>query len=253
MLKLFKRGRVYYVRGSVAGSHIYESTDTADRERAEAYLAWRQNQAWDRRFFGERATVTIGEATDKYLEERQPGDGEKLLITRILKHLGSSVLLTNINQEAVDRMLSCVLRPGAGPSTKRRVISPLEAILNHAARRGWCERPAFVKPDVPKGKTRWLTPQEFLNLHAACEKRQRRLGPLLHFMVCTGARVSEALELQWDQVDLQAGTAVFLKTKNGRKRVAHLPSACVSTLANLEQREGAVFRGLRDRPYATRH
>lgn len=240
-LTKFRRRHIWYVRGTVAKTTVYETTGSADRERAEAYRARREAQLWDRRFFGERATVSVGEAAAKYIEEKQPGDGDKLLIARILAHFGETKLLTDIDQAAADGMLRGVLRNAdtAAPATKRRTLSPLEAILNHAARRGWCNWPAFVKPDLVKAKPRWLTPVEAQALMQAAAKHLR---PLLHFLLCTGARLTEALELDWDQVDLAAETATFLETKNDRIRVAALPSACVVTLANLDRKEGAVFR-----------
>ena len=80
-----------------------------------------------------------------------------------------------------------------------------------------------------------------------------RLRALLHFLLCTGARLSEALDLDWQDVDLAERRAVFRETKNGFDRLAHLPSACVVTLANLPGREGAVFRRPDRQPYADRH
>jgi hypothetical protein len=59
------------------------------------------------------------------------------------------------------------------------------------------------------------------------------LQPLLHFILCTGARLSEALELRWEDVDLPALRVVFRDTKRGADRPAALPPAAVLALANL--------------------
>lgn len=243
-LKLYQRtrGGTWYVRGTVAKAPVNEATGTSDRARAEAYRARLEAKLWDRNFYGERAVVSLGEAVVRYLEEVQPGRGETPYVERIVGHFGETKLLREIDQAACDRMIGAIVKPGSGPATKRRVISVLEAILNHAARRKWCDRPSFVKPAPPKGKTTWLTPAQVQALLAAAAPHIR---PLLHFLVCTGARMSEALELDWAQVDLSRAEAVFLETKNGTKRVAAIPSACIVTLANLPHRDGAVFR----RPY----
>ena len=42
MLKKFKRGRVWYVRGTVRGVRVYETAGTADAARAEEYRARRE-------------------------------------------------------------------------------------------------------------------------------------------------------------------------------------------------------------------
>lgn len=67
------------------------------------------------------------------------------------------------------------------------------------------------------------------------------LRPLLVFLLATGARLSEALELDWQQLDLQHARALFLVTKNGKQRYAHLPPAAVAALAGMPHRDGQVF------------
>ncbi|MGH6976319.1 MAG: site-specific integrase, partial [Stellaceae bacterium] len=143
-----------------------------------------------------------------------------------------------------------VLKPNAAPATKARsVYVPLAAVLNHANRRGWCERPRFDMPKVPTGNTRWLTPSE---ARALIEHASAHLRPWLLFLVCTGARMSEALDLDWSDVDLPAAKAVFRMTKNSTSRAASLPTAAVLALAGLSQKEGLVFRRLDGEPYGDR-
>ena len=66
--------------------------------------------------------------------------------------------------------------------------------------------------------------------------------PTLVFLLCTGARTSEAIELDWRDLDLQGGRAIFWRTKTGKRRIAMLPPRAVATLAALQHREGPVFR-----------
>jgi integrase len=68
------------------------------------------------------------------------------------------------------------------------------------------------------------------------------LKPLLIFLLGTGARVSEALLLDWQDVDLAGGRAIFWQTKSGKRRVAELPPRVIAALAELPHREGRVFR-----------
>ena len=84
------------------------------------------------------------------------------------------------------------------------------------------------------------------------------LRPLIHFLLCTGARLSEALYLDWSDVDLPAAVAVFRDTKNSRDRAAALPPLAVM-LANLpyddeglRTRSGPVFRRDDGEPYVDR-
>lgn len=248
-LKRFRRGKTWYVRGTVAGSYCYETTGTADPKKAEAYRAKREAELWERRVYGDRAVVTFNEAAVSYLQARQPSDAEKLYIRRLTDHFGTTKL-AKIDQAALDRAYAEILKPDAAPATKARgVLSPLCAILNHAARRGWCGKPAFEHPQLPTGKTRWLSPLEYLQLEEAASEHIR---PLLRFIACTGARVAEAIELEWTAVDLPESKAVFWITKNTRPRAAALPPAAVVSLAKMETKEGRVFRRPDGEPYADR-
>ena len=70
------------------------------------------------------------------------------------------------------------------------------------------------------------------------------LKPLLTFLLCTGARLSEAVYLEWRDVDLIGARAIFWpdRTKSKRRRNVHLPPRIIAALANLPHRDGMVFR-----------
>ena len=143
-------------------------------------------------------------------------------------------------QDHLDKAARAILGENAKPATRNRaVITPHNAILRHASRRGWCVRPDFERPVMPEGKTRWLTPGEAEALIAGASPH---LKPLLRFFLCTGARGSEALDLEWSDVDLAERGLCSGVTKNGKDRFARLPPAAVIALSNLPGREGAVFR-----------
>jgi integrase len=75
------------------------------------------------------------------------------------------------------------------------------------------------------------------------------LRPLVIFMFYTGARVGEALWLDWRHVDLERRHVIFEKTKNGEARGVPLHERVVAALANLPHREGEVFRRQDGLPY----
>jgi len=78
------------------------------------------------------------------------------------------------------------------------------------------------------------------------------LRPLVIFLFGTGARLSEALNLEWSQVDLARQHVSFLDTKNSSDRGVPLHPRVVAELANLPGRQGNVFRRPDGRPYAFR-
>nr|WP_282571989.1 site-specific integrase [Roseomonas acroporae] len=154
-------------------------------------------------------------------------------------------LLKDIKQEQVDEAIEAIC-PGASPQRQvRAVITPLTAILNHAAYRDWCDPPRFKRPPGAAGekRTRWLTPDEYRRLLTSASPH---LQPMIVFMACTGARMGEVLTLQWRDVDLDHGRAVLrdVKAQHGvrRNRLCDLPPAAVEALRGIEGRQGEVFR-----------
>ena len=99
---------------------------------------------------------------------------------------------------------------------------------------------------MPTPAIRWLTLDEANRLIDACAEHLR---PLVIFMIYTGARVGEALWLDWRNLDLARRHVVFPKTKNGETRGVPLHDRVIVALANLPHREGEVFRRPDGLPY----
>lgn len=248
-LKLIKRGRVYYVRGTVRGIRCYETCGTSEPEQAKAYRAKREAELYERALFGARAVVSFKSAALSYLDFEARSERTKDYVNRLVEHFGTAKLAT-IDQAAADKAVTAIVGDDAAPATKiRTVYTPLTSVLMHAADRQWCDRPKFRRPSVPKSRTPWLAPEDALRLVDAAAPHLR---PLLHFILCTGARLSEALDLDWSDVDLPAAKVIFRETKNGRDRAAALPEAAILTVANLPGRAGKVFRRDDGDPYADR-
>jgi len=64
--------------------------------------------------------------------------------------------------------------------------------------------------------------------------------------------MSEALYLEWRDVDLRGGRAIFWQTKSGRRLNADLPPRIVATLSAMKRLAPAVFTTHRGRPYKDR-
>src|SRR5262249_11207941 len=161
--------------------------------------------------------------------------------------------LGEVNQEAAIRLREKILRPDASPSAyTRHVVTPLRSILNHAHDLGWCDAPRIKAPKQSEGRTRFLLPAEAERL---IEADASHLQPILVFLLCTGARMSEALELEWRDVDLEGGRVILWKTKTGRRRVAGLPPRAMAALAGLPTVRAGFFSPtevcLTGRPNAT--
>ena len=72
-------------------------------------------------------------------------------------------------------------------------------------------------------------------LHA---RRGRTLGAYAMFMFPTGCRPSEAVNVRWEDVDLEGRAVLLRETKGGTERTAHLPEPLFVILANLPRVKG---------------
>ena len=234
-LKLVKRkSKYWYLRGTVRGIAVDESTGTDKRDLAESIRIQRESEIEHRSIYGARATASFLEAAVSYMEQKD----KPRFLRPLIEHFGTT-RLCDIDQAAIDRAAR-LLYPNASPATRnRQVYTPVSAVLSYAARRKLCEPMRLERPRMPSGRVRWITPAEAERLLAACSEHLR---PLVLFMLYTGARMSEALYLDWNDVDLTRAHVSLLDTKNGESRGVPLHPRVVAALANLEGREGMVFR-----------
>jgi integrase len=232
------------ITGHVAGQRIRRRAQSDDlrlaREEAAALEAELLRTSWHGERRGNR---TFAEAALTYLEADRRSPHTRDYVQRLLLALGPDTRLVQIDQAAAIRLRGLVLRPGATPATYlRQVVTPLRAILRHAATLDWCNPPRIATPKTAGGRTRYLLPDEAERLIAAAAPH---LQPLLIFLLGTGARLSEGIYLDWRDVDLVGARAIFWQTKSGKRRNAALPPRVVAALANLPQRTDRVFRSAR--------
>jgi integrase len=244
-LKLIQRrkGGNWHIHGTVRGVPVREATGTADRKAAEEIRIKRENDILQRSIHGAHATATFEEAALSYLEL---GGSEAFLlpiIDRIAK-----IPLAKIDQDFIDK-LALAMFPNNKPSSRTRsVYTPISAVLHHAAKRKLCPSPSISRPAPSPGRVRWLQPAEAERLIDACSPHLR---PLVVFLFATGARLSEALYLDWRDVDLVRGHAQFIETKNGEARGVPLHARVIAELRKLDPQEsGAVFLTNEGKPYA---
>ena len=131
-----------------------------------------------------------------------------------------------IRQSAIE------IYPKAGNATRnRQVIVPTQAIINHAAEAELC--PAIkVKRFKFDTKIKKPVTLEWIKAFRAHADRAD-VGVLALFMFATGARISEALGVQWEDIDIKGRKVLIRQSKLGNERIAHLPRDLMVALANL--------------------
>jgi integrase len=199
-LKLTKRegSQMFWITGTVSGKRIRESTGTDNRQLAEEKRAAREANVYRADIHGVRPSRMFGEAALSYLK-RHRSDDTKHRLNRFLQFLEATkrqaIGCDQINQDLLDQACDALLRPHTADSTRlREVVSPVKAVLRHAAIRGWCSLPVFESIRQGKRRKEWLTPAEAEAIIAASPAHA---APIFEFMFCTGARRGEALSLDW--------------------------------------------------------
>jgi integrase len=238
------------ISGTVAGRRIRRRAQSNEPKLAAEEAATLEARLLRTEWHGERRGArSFAEAVLSYLDAL-PRSPRTLATLRRLQIAVGTKTLAEIDQREAVRLRRVMLRPNAGPATYlREVVTPLRAVLNHAHGLGWCDPPRIAAPRQPQGRTRTLDPDEAERLIAASASHLR---PLVIFLIGTGARLGEALALEWRDVDLVGGRAILWRTKNGRRRVCELHPRCIRALSALEDRDGRVFGRPDRQPYADR-
>jgi integrase len=236
-LKPPKPGRSPYwrVRGSEFGISIDRSTQTRDKREANQILTRWREAAKRRSISGaSESAPTFGSAVLSYIRAGH----SKRFLEPLIRFLAETPV-DAIEQAMIDHA-AAILYPGATPQTRnRQVYSVIIAILRHIGIATPIRRPRWRWADAHR--IMWLRPQEAFALLNAADSVDDRLGALLTFLLYCGPRLSEALRLEWGDVDLGGATATIKQAKNGKPLVVHLPPEAVAALADLPRRRARVF------------
>ena len=251
LVRYRQRGPNWYIRGTLRGVHVFETTGVADRTAAETVVARRQSEILDEATTGRKRRRFI-EAALIYMETPGRAIGERRYVMPLVDAWGNK-WCDEIGQSDMDRFVRDRYQKAKPSTVLRQAITPATAVLNVAARRKWCAEPSFERPAQRALGRRdvWFTQQEAAGIVDAAGLH---VGRVILFLCMTGARVSEAVYLDWADVDLASNWAIFRNTKrHGEDRGVPLHPQVVAMLANLRHRQGPVFLTPKGKPYVDRH
>lgn len=244
MPKIYKRAGSDYWQYSftIDGKRTRNSSNTTDRRLAED-IAIKEEAAHRRAaVHGTEAVLTFEVALALYA-----ADSRDLRFTVPLLNHFEGWKVKDITGPVV-RQAAKHIYPKAAPATlNRQVITPMRAIINHAADAGQC-KPITIKRfkeervSRPAGSKEWI--EAFCK--AAKKLNMPETAAVARFMFETATRVSEACRLHWDDVDLQAGTAKLIRTKTTPRKV-FLTRTMVIDLANIRSRYPELVFGAANR------
>jgi len=229
-LKIYRRpgSLVWQYRGTLAGHRLRGSTGATNKEAAQRIASAVEDKFWKRGLDGKEKALTWPKAAALYLSA---GKSSRYLVP-LSRHWGN-VAVKDINAGSI-RQAAVDLYPTAKNSTRNtQVITPTLAVINHCAELQLCQ-PLRMKRLKIDTKVKKPVTLEWINAFRAAADRTD-VGVLSLFMFATGARVSEAFAVRWEDIDLRKRTVLIRQTKLGNERTAHLPPELFVALANLDR------------------
>lgn len=236
-LELYRRGKIWHVRGTVkvpgqkTGIRVRESTGHARLRDAESYRDKLREETIERALYGAAATATFSTAVMIYLEK----GGEKRFLKPIHDRFGHE-RLKDITADKVSAFALERYGHLAPQSVKRQLYTPLNAIMNKACRSLNIPAITFEAPKSQREAVRHAPPEWFPLFFQVAHFR---IAAMVLFLTTTGARVTEACRLTIDDCYLDQLKVLLRKTKNGKPRIVPINETVARVIAGLIEQDGA--------------
>ena len=227
-LKIYRRkgSLVWSYRGTLAGRRLRGSTGTPNKERAAQIASEVENKFYKRRLDGPQEILTFPQAAALYLKAQK----SDRFIAPLLKYWGDAKV-KDMHKGAIKQSAIEIYPSATGATRNRQVITPTQAIINHAAELGHCP-PIRVKRFQVEEKIKKPILLDWLDTFCAYADADD-VKALAIFMFATGSRIGDAMRLQWSDIDFKARTILIRKTKTKKERLPHMPPRLLVALANL--------------------
>lgn len=256
-LNLRRRGQVWYISGTVrVGEKTHEvkeiSTGIRSKQAADEYLARLTGQIQDELIHGPSGRakhITFDMIGHLYIDRPEglhPNDVWR--IGELAPYIEDLSLADVQSGWLAFKSERC---KGLAPATVDRFRATLQAALNYGCAQLEVDAPKIPPIRFSNKRVRWLTIKQQEKLLAAYAEHVKPIALTLCFQGC---RVQEALQLDWEHVNLDREEIFFVRTKNGEPRTVRMHLRVYTALAQLwrEQREpdeGHVFLNRLGQPY----
>jgi integrase len=252
MAALYQRkgGGIWYVDFFYHGKRYRKSTKTSDGKLAELFQKDIEVKiARDNLGFAElnRKEVSLSEFIEEYLKysKAEKSKGTYLLDKRALEEfrdfIGNIHLSKVTHKQGEDYKLFRIEK--VKPVSVNIFLRQIKAAFETAVRWEYLKENPLKKVKQYKVKNddlpKFLTKSEVNALLEKIPAGHFRLFIL--FCLYTGCRRGEALNLKWEDVDMESGMLKFRLTKTGKSRVIPLNNVLMNAFRNLSRNGDRVF------------
>ncbi len=246
---LVKRGSIWWMSFTYQGQQVRRSTETSDRQLAEAILGKIRVQIVEGKFFDKpkEDAKTFSELMERYLTEHASRRAQSrrygIMVTNLKRFFGNPTL-TQVTPKTIVAYKNKRYADGVTPATINRELAVLKKAFNLACREWeWAKENPVCRVSMERElntRDRWLTEEEEHRLLAAAAPGVREL---IVFAINTGMRRGEILSLTWAGVDLTRRTVTVFKSKNGERRTIPANQAVMDLLIE-KRRQKESMKGL---------
>ena len=261
-LKRRKGSKHWYIRGTVRGQSIFETTGTDDKTAAEAIRIKREARLLEDSIHGKKASVTFAEAAASYLSSggsrryfgQQKDDGTW---TGLIGYFYAKKLHA-IGQSDLDQSAAKLYPTATAETRNRQCYTPFIAVWNHAVKNQWADLRKWSRPRKSKGIAQRIRPLRSGQRPVSYELAAQfvlAMSPAPAFVMTalfyTGMRPSEllALDASIDDIRPRDNWLVLASSKTGEPRGVPLHDFVVPLFTALVERGGRLFRTPRGEPY----
>ena len=246
-MRLFKRGKYWWIDFSYRGKRYRYSLKTTRRDLAEKIRADIEVKLFKGEFFGivEKDTTLrdfVENVYSNYMaahKTQKTRETDRYRLKFLLPFFGS-LKLSEITPQRVEIYKNARLQ-FVKPSTVNREIALLKAILNFAVKQGIIGVNPIKdveKMKEPPGRVRYLKPEELAKL---LKVSPPYLRAIIQVAVFTGLRKSDLLSLKWDNIDWKNNVIKVHVKKTNELRFIPMSDIVKEVLKNLPRDSEYVF------------
>lgn len=146
-------------------------------------------------------------------------------------------------QEMLDNLIGTLRQRHNSNATINRKMAALSKLLRKAFKMGDIHSlPEFRRQKERQGRIRFLEHDEEDRLFSSIRSRSEIYYRLCVFLVDTGARLGEALDLRWG--DIHDGNVTFWITKSGKSRSVPLTQRALDAVCQITKKSSGPFSGI---------
>lgn len=147
---------------------------------------------------------------------------------------------STFSQEMLDQLIGKLRKRGNSNATINRKMAALSKLLRKAYKMGDVHSlPEFKRQKEKAGRIRFLDRDEESLLFSEIRAHSEAYYRLCIFLVDTGARLSEGLNLRWG--DIHKDRVTFWVTKSGRSRSVPLTQRALAAIEGSDRRYSGPF------------